>query len=181
MLDWSASLDCSSIDERVQIPIQDMRSDWGGGQRVVTPGGWWVINMTFDALDMSGYRTLKSLVEYGKRGVLRIPAFWALNGFFSGSPVVNGFGQTGTSLVISGVASSAVPPGNWFSVEDGLKRVVHHVGNVLTFEPPLSSSPPNGVPLDFSSPKGKFQVVSENLVLRGGGIGSGGVSLVEVV
>jgi hypothetical protein len=84
-----------------------------------------------------------------------------------GSPVVNGAGQSGGSLAISGCTPNVTNwalPGDKFSVNGELKMVVAPANTnasgqtTLTFEPVLRASPANGAPLTVTNPTAKFML-----------------------
>lgn len=85
---------------------------------------------------------------------------WSVIG---GSPVVNGAGQAGARLNISGLtASQVIPAGRFFSFQAGGRHYLHMTtlqvtangaGQVqLHVAPLLRVSPPAGAPLNFSAP-----------------------------
>lgn len=85
---------------------------------------------------------------------------WSVIG---GSPVVNGAGQAGARLNISGLtANQVVPAGRFFSFQAGGRHYLHMTtlqvtangaGQVqLHVAPLLRVSPPAGAPLNFSAP-----------------------------
>jgi hypothetical protein len=78
-----------------------------------------------------------------------------------GTPLVNGAGQTGTTLVTDGWTISqaqALLPGDYFQVGYELKLVVATVVSngsgaaTITFEPPLRASPADNAPIITSNP-----------------------------
>lgn len=85
---------------------------------------------------------------------------WSVIG---GSPVVNGAGQAGARLNISGLtANQVIPAGRFFSFQAGGRHYLHMTtlqvtangaGQVqLHVAPLLRVSPPAGAPLNFSAP-----------------------------
>ena len=85
---------------------------------------------------------------------------WSVIG---GSPVVNGAGQAGARLNISGLtAGQTVPAGRVFSIEAGGRHYLHVTTQVVTangsgqvqlhVSPLLRVSPPNGAALNFTAP-----------------------------
>lgn len=88
----------------------------------------------------------------------------------TGSPLVNGGSQTGTSLITDGWTASTVVlrPGDYFTVNNELKKVVSNVtsdgsGNAtITFEPPLRSSPADNAPLTIRDASCIMRLVDDN-------------------
>lgn len=77
-------------------------------------------------------------------------------GVLSGTPLVNGSGQTGNSLTVDGAASGVtnwIRNGDYFTVNNEYKMAVEDANSngsgqvTITFEPPLRSSPPDNAPL----------------------------------
>ncbi len=79
-----------------------------------------------------------------------------------GSPLVNGAGQTGKSLIVDGwsaIETGLLLPGDYFEVGGELKmttaQVVSDAGGeaTLAFTPPLRASPADGAALTLLNPK----------------------------
>jgi hypothetical protein len=90
---------------------------------------------------------------------------------------VNGAGQTGTTLACTATHQQIAWSGAFFSVNGELKRITSisstDVGGniVLSFSPPLRSSPPNGAAVSFVKPLGTFMLVDDYAGLT---VGPGG-------
>jgi len=93
---------------------------------------------------------------------------WPKNyGVGTGSPVVNGAGQTGTSLNITGATANItnwLRAGDYFSVNGELKRLVAPCNTngsgqtTLLFEPPLRNSPSNSAVITVNNPTAKMRL-----------------------
>lgn len=88
-------------------------------------------------------------------------------GVGGGTPLVNGAGQTGTSLTIDGAPANTVRwlrEGDFFEVSGELKRVVQDIDvdgsgeATLVFEPYLRDSPSENDPIDITSPRVKMRL-----------------------
>ena len=92
-------------------------------------------------------------------------------GVITGSPVVNGAGQTGTSLATSGwdlVTPGNLEIGDKFSVGGELKIVTSAAISdgagmmTINFEPPLRTAPTNGSAINFWQPTAIFKLTSDD-------------------
>jgi hypothetical protein len=82
-------------------------------------------------------------------------------GVATGTPIVNGAGQTGTSLITSGWTiniTNILKAGDYFQVGTELKQMTQDVNSsgagaaTLVFEPPLRNAPSNGAPIITINP-----------------------------
>jgi hypothetical protein len=94
-------------------------------------------------------------------------------GTWAGTPVVNGVGQTGSSLALSGfTAGATVKAGDNFQISSGEFARLHTVltdavadgSGLATLDiwPRHRSSPGSGDPVTASSPKGVFQLATDD-------------------
>ena len=100
-----------------------------------------------------------------------LPMFIAQNlGAWGGSPLVNGAGQTGSSLIIDAVGEGSVTAyafaGDWFEVNGELKicTATAHMNSddaTLEFWPPLREAPANNAVIDNASPTGVFILMED--------------------
>lgn len=82
--------------------------------------------------------------------------------------LVQGAGQTGTSLIVDGVAAGTtiLRAGEWFQVRSEMKVATANCTSngsgvvTLTFKPALRVSPADNDPVDFASPEFLFQLTS---------------------
>jgi hypothetical protein len=100
---------------------------------------------------------------------------WKTNiGVGTGTPLVKGAGQTGTSLLIDGCTASTVgwlKAGDYFSVGGELKRLTADADTngsgetTLTFEPYLRASPADNAAITVTAPKVKMRLIDDNQLL----------------
>jgi len=97
------------------------------------------------------------------------------NGTVTGTPLVNGASQTGSSLIIDGATVSLSPwvkAGDYFTLGTGTSTRLYTVladansdgsGNVtMTIWPNLRSSPSNNDTVTFSTPRGTFRMLENS-------------------
>jgi hypothetical protein len=129
-------------------------------QRVLLAGSRWRLDATLPAMNrdqMALWQAFFLQLEGSAN------TFWGFDpdgrnprGAATGTPLVNGGSQTGSSLIIDGATPSVngwLLPGDYFSVNNELKMVTAPVntdgsGNAtISFKSALRSSPPNNEPL----------------------------------
>lgn len=135
-------------------------------QTLELPGARWVFALTYQNLTDSERRILKAFIAQ-LRGAAGRFYLWDHNqpypsGIATGTPVVNGAGQTGSSLSVSGWTASKtgiLKAGDYFQVGTELKMMVADANSngsgiaTLTFEPPLRAAPANGASIITTRPK----------------------------
>ena len=97
---------------------------------------------------------------------------WKVNrGAMGGTPLVNGAGQTGTSLVIDGCTPNVtgwLKAGDYYSVGGELKRLTGDVDTngsgqaTLVGEPYLRTSPADNAAVTITNPKAKMRLVDDS-------------------
>ena len=97
---------------------------------------------------------------------------WQTNiGVGTGTPLVNGAAQTGTSLIIDGCTASVtgwLKAGDYFSIGGELKRLTADCDTngsgetTLVFEPYLRTSPADNAVVTVTSPKAKMRLTDDN-------------------
>lgn len=143
----------------------------GAVQTVEMPGARWKVAFTLNVLDLSDSALLRSFMALlrGQSGRFYL---WHLGhpnprGVATGTPVVSGASQTGTTLVTSGWTPSTaniLRAGDYFTVNGELKMLVTDAASngsgvaTLTFEPPLRSSPPNAAAITTTKPAAVFKL-----------------------
>lgn len=143
----------------------------GAVQTVEMPGARWRVAFTLSVLDTSDSALLRSFLAMlrGQSGRFYL---WNMGcpiprGAATGTPVVSGAAQTGTTLVTSGWAISTaniLRAGDYFTVNSELKMLVADASSngsgvaTLTFEPPLRSSPPNAAAITTTKPTAVFKL-----------------------
>jgi hypothetical protein len=145
----------------------------GSTQTLSFPGHRWTTSLQFANLTRAEYQALYAFIVLlrgqGRRALLSNLLFPTPAGTAAGSPVVDGAGQTGSSLATSGWAHSqtVLKAGDFFSVNGELKLIVSDAvsdssGNAtIWFEPVLRQSPPDATALITSYPTARMKLVSD--------------------
>lgn len=142
-------------------------------QTVELPGARWTFSLQYPPLDAADARVLKAFLAQ-LRGMAGRFYLWdhsqpVPRGAVGGSPVVNGAGQSGASLVTSGWSANrtVLKVGDYFQVGGELKIVTADVVSngsgaaTITFEPPLRTSPSNGVAIVTTKASAVFRLVDD--------------------
>lgn len=140
------------------------RSPFTGSRQVQDWGGsWWQYQIEFSTIADAEGRRLSAFLS-ALRGpvgsfIFRDP--FIKNAVGLGSPVVNGAGQTGNTLVTSGWTGTGLVAGDFFSLGSGSALRLYQVtadappsGGAATLQiiPALRSSPASGAPLNVVNP-----------------------------
>lgn len=168
----------------------------GTVQTLALPGARWTVRMEWDKLPQASSVLLEALFVR-LRGQQNRLVLWhlarpSLRGSGGGSPVVNGAGQTGSTLNVSGLpinTSGVWLAGDMIGVGGELKMVVADVSSnasgqaQVAIEPPLRASPANGSAIVTSQPTARFILADGTTKWRdvpGLAVEGHGVDLVEV-
>lgn len=152
----------------------------GSMRTVGMPGARWLATMSWDLLKRADADILKAVLLQlqGQANRLIIwdlvqPApLYAVNGAGSGSPVVNGGGQSGVSLNITGAAPNItgwIYPGDKFTFNGELKIATASANTnglgqtTVTFQPPIRVSPSDGAAVTMVQPTASF-VLENNAI-----------------
>jgi hypothetical protein len=138
-------------------------------QTVEMPGARWKVSFTLRNLQEEDTSLLQGVGARlrGRAGRLEIYNFArpVPRGTASGTPLVKGASQTGTSLIIDGMAvGGTLLIGDYFSVNGELKIVVANASAngagemTVTFEPPLRASPADNAPVTLNKPTATFML-----------------------
>lgn len=145
----------------------------GQTQTLALPGSAaWGVSMEWAALDRARSAELEAFIAR-LRGQANRLVLWnlgrpALRGAGGGTPVVNGAGQTGSTINISGLPNNLTGwalPGDMVGVGGELKMVTASVNSngsgqaAMSVEPPLRASPSNGSAIVVSQPTTRFMLV----------------------
>lgn len=135
-------------------------------------GARWIAQLTFSNREAStGAPELTVFVESQRGGAGRfflLPPDLNQRGELTGTPTVNGAGQLGTSLVVSGFLPNTTPlkAADYIEVNGELKRVTQDVNAdvngdaTIVFNPPLRKAPANATPIEMVEPRGTFYLAS---------------------
>ena len=142
----------------------------GSVQTLELPGARWQFSLSFANLHVDDAALLRStLVKLrGQSGrfYMHNMAHPSPRGAGGGTPVVNGAGQSGTTLATTGWPNSltVLKAGDFFEVNGELKMAVADATSngagaaTITFEPPLRASPSNLAAITTNKPKGIFKL-----------------------
>jgi hypothetical protein len=138
-------------------------------QTVEMPGARWRVSFTLENLQEDDAAKLQAFMAKlrGRAGRFTLHNFArpAPRGTASGTPLVMGAGQTGTTLAIDGMAAGAtLLAGDYFGVNGEFKIVVADAtangsGEMsVTFEPPLRTSPADNAAVTLVAPTATFML-----------------------
>lgn len=142
-------------------------------QTIELPGSHWRASLVFEDWRRYEIAELEAFLVALRGGAGRF-YLWhhareTPRGIATGTPLVNGAGQSGASLITDGWTANQVGillPGDYIGVNNELKMVIESVdsdagGNAtLKIEPPLRASPPDNAIITTTKPLGKFMRIS---------------------
>jgi len=144
-------------------------------QTLEIPGARWVASITWTELVQSEIRTLRAFLARlrGRSGRLYL---WDMSletpaGIATGTPLVNGAAQTGSTLTTDGWTISQtgiLKAGDYIGVNGELKVITADANSnasgqaTLTFEPPLRASPADNAAITVSAPKCTFRLADDD-------------------
>lgn len=164
---WPSTLYPNADSLLWQDASATFRSPLGGTVRTVNrTGGRWKLSMQFSALTSDQAQTLEAFL-FRLDGVTHravIPCFsYRRQATITGTVVVSGASQTGTSLVTSGWAqnTTVMKAGDRFTVENNMYVVVADATAAagvatLSLHTILRSSPANGASINYSAPTARY-------------------------
>ena len=156
-------------------------SPFTGQQQVYKhQGQWWEMEVTLPPMKRADAEQVAAfLVKLnGRFGTFTFgdPLNTAPRGVGTGTPLVNGAGQTGTDLVTDGWTpdtTGILKAGDWIQLGSGATSRLHKVlddvnsdgsGNAtLTLFPDLRSSPADNAAITVSSPKGLWRLAANEV------------------
>lgn len=155
----------NACDWGLQSNTQNARSELNGAvQTLALPGDIWVGTLTFTNKTGSNARTLRAFLTSlrGQAGRFYLtPPAYTRAGTGTGTPLVKGTSQTGSTLVTDGWdinQTAAVCAGDYFNIGSELKMITAD-GNtnssgemIISFVPPIRVSPADNLPLVITSP-----------------------------
>jgi hypothetical protein len=133
-------------------------------QRLLLGGARWIATYSLPAMNRTQASNWKAFFDLLEGGVNTFNAFdpdcTTPRGAATGTPLVNGGSQTGSSLITDGWSASiiALKAGDYFSVNSELKRATADAttngsGQVtISFKPALRSSPSDNAPITVQKP-----------------------------
>lgn len=161
-----------TLEWALQSNTQTFTSPLNGTvQTMELPGARWRASFAFQNLSDADAATLQAFLTklrgQANRFTLYNFARPKPNGVGTGTPLVNGASQTGTTLVTDGWTASQtgiLKAGDFFSVNGELKMCVADCnsdgsGNAtITFEPPLRAAPADNAAITVTNPTTTFML-----------------------
>lgn len=183
-----------------QANTQQHRSPFNGStQTLVQPGGVWTANLSWPTLSQDDWRLLSGFVARlsGSAGRFTYgPVHAPRRATGTGTPVMNGSIQTGTSISIKGWAASAqaFKTGDFLSYLDDNGRSLLHIvvadsaatGSgfaAVDIWPPVRRSVPDGRAVEVAAPVGVFRLAGDAnpLSVRPGAFGELSLDIEEAL
>jgi hypothetical protein len=147
----------------------------GQVQTLELPGARWRASFSFENLSDADAATLQAFLVSlrGQSGRFYLWNFARSTprGVATGTPVVSGAGQTGSTLTTSGWTASVtgiLKAGDFIGVNGELKMVTADVNSTagglatLSIEPPLRASPANGAAITTTKPTTTFMLSDQS-------------------
>lgn len=170
-----------AMNIRARTVVGISSSPFTGQQQVYKhQGEWWEAEVTLPPMKRATAEEVAAFLikmkgQYGTF-LLGDPANTSPRGVGTGTPLVNGAGQTGSSLVTDGWTVSTtgiLKAGDWIQLGAGSTTTLHKVlddvnsdgsGNAtLEIFPSLRSSPDDDAAITVSSPKGIWRLASNQM------------------
>lgn len=170
-----------AMNIRARTVVGISSSPFTGQQQVYKhQGEWWEAEVTLPPMKRATAEQVAAFLikmkgQYGTF-LLGDPANTSPRGVGTGTPLVNGAGQTGSSLVTDGWTVSTtgiLKAGDWIQLGSGSTTTLHKVlddvnsdgsGNAtLEIFPSLRSSPDDDATITVSSPKGIWRLASNQM------------------
>lgn len=170
-----------AMNIRARTVVGISSSPFTGQQQVYKhQGEWWEAEVTLPPMKRATAEQVAAFLikmkgQYGTF-LLGDPANTSSRGVGTGTPLVNGAGQTGSSLVTDGWTADTtgiLKAGDWIQLGSGATTTLHKVlddvnsdgsGNAtLEIFPSLRSSPSDDAAITVSSPKGIWRLASNQM------------------
>ncbi len=157
--------DCvGDVDRVLAAAVTPVTSPFTGGQQVQDWGGsWWEFRIDIESAEAAKGRVLSAFLAKLRGPVnpflFSDPILRQTENY--GTPLVNGAGQTGNTLITDGWSAIGLQTGDFFSLGTDLDTQLYQLtadvtpsggGATLEFVPALRSSPADNEPLEVNSP-----------------------------
>lgn len=151
----------------------------GSTQVIERPGARWRCEMQWTAMTPSDARVMSAWLASMRGAARRVrmgpPQYRGPQGTARGVLTVSGANQTGAALSIAGATAGAtLLPGDYIEAGEELKMVVASSvatsggAMVVSIEPPLRFSPPNGSLVIWDRPQAYFRLVQSSWAMSYG-------------
>lgn len=149
---------------RLVQPAQVNVSGWTGKRQVIASGrGWWECQFGLPPIvGTTNVNAWRSFVAQARGGAndFQVPVDPTAQSSASATPLVNGAGQTGRSLVTDGwpVSTTVLYAGQFVTIGDQLLQLTSNITSngsgqaTISFEPAIRVSPADNTPIEFKNP-----------------------------
>lgn len=149
---------------RLVQPAQVNVSGWTGKRQVVASGrGWWecqfILPPIVGTTNINAWRAFTAQAR-GSANDFQVPVDPTAQSSASATPLVNGAGQTGRSLVTDGwpVSTTVLYAGQFVTIGDQLLQLTSNITSngsgqaTISFEPAIRVSPSDNAAIEFKNP-----------------------------
>lgn len=149
---------------RLVQPAQVNVSGWTGKRQVIASGrGWWECQFGLPPIvGTTNVNAWRAFVAQARGGAndFQVPVDPTAQSSASATPLVNGAGQTGRSLVTDGwpVSTTVLYAGQFVTIGDQLLQLTSNITSngsgqaTISFEPAIRVSPADNTPIEFKNP-----------------------------
>lgn len=155
---------------RLLANTQSFMSELNGAEQVAAlPGDKWACTITFSNVTRVNAGLLRGFLAQlrGKYNTAYVTPSDLPNGTLVGTPLVNGAGQTGSSLITDGwgVSQKVLAAGDYFEVNGEFKISTTDVTSngsgqaTINFAPPLRAAPADNAAITVTNPKCTMRLI----------------------
>lgn len=158
---------------KLVMPSQNNISGWTGARQVLASNrGWWECQVSMPALVgesvVSPWRSFVAKAR-GMVNDFQVPVHPTAQSTASQTPLVNGAGQIGRSLVTDGwpASTTVLTAGQYITINNQLLQLTEDItsdgsGNAtISFEPPIRSAPADNAAIEYKNPYALMYFVEE--------------------
>ena len=162
-----------SMAWRFIMPSQTNVSGWTGRRQTIASGrGWWECQLTLPSMvgttRINAWRSFIAQAR-GQANDFQIPVDPTAQSAAVATPLINGAGQTGRSLVTDGwpISTTALQAGQFVTINNQLLQLTANVVSnasgqaTITFEPPIRAAPADNTAIEFKNPFCLMYMVEE--------------------
>lgn len=154
----------STMSWRLVQPAQQNISQWTGARQVLPSGrGWWECSLTLPPIvgetAVNNWRAFIAAAQ-GAANDFQVPVNEIAQSSATATPLVNGAGQTGRSLITDGwpASTTVLYGGQFVTIGNQLLQLTNNIvsdssGNAtITFAPAIRVSPADNAAIEFKNP-----------------------------
>lgn len=163
----------SGMTWKLIMPSQNNVSGWTGARQVLSSNrGWWECQLTLPPIvgsaAISPWRSFIAQAR-GMTNDFQVPVDPTAQSSASETPLVNGAGQIGRSLVTDGwpASTTVLTAGQYITINNQLLQLTADItsdgsGNAtISFEPPIRSAPADNAAIEYKNPYALMYFVEE--------------------